>query len=84
MSPPFLALFFGVKQSRARGTPGAGSYTALHEPHNGLTHTRFATLPDYEGVGHGFAIRGDPKDDKVRKAADDAFVQSVNFIKANL
>ncbi|POY74916.1 hypothetical protein BMF94_1892 [Rhodotorula taiwanensis] len=41
-------------------------------------------MVDYEGVGHGFAIRGDPKDDKVRKAADDAFVQSVNFIKANL
>ncbi|BGP58399.1 hypothetical protein JCM8202_001902 [Rhodotorula sphaerocarpa] len=39
---------------------------------------------DYEGVGHGFAIRGDPKDEHTRKAADDAFVQSVNFIKSNL
>ncbi|GAA5982510.1 hypothetical protein JCM10908_006678 [Rhodotorula pacifica] len=39
---------------------------------------------DYEGVGHGFAIRGDPSNDHVRKAADDAFEQSVNFIKAHL
>ncbi|KWU42466.1 alpha/beta-hydrolase [Rhodotorula sp. JG-1b] len=41
-------------------------------------------MVDYEGVGHGFAIRGDPKDEHVRKAADDAFEQSVKFIKAHL
>ncbi|GAA5884750.1 hypothetical protein JCM3774_005804 [Rhodotorula dairenensis] len=41
-------------------------------------------MVDYEGVGHGFAIRGDPKDEHVRKSADDAFEQSVNFIKAHL
>lgn len=41
-------------------------------------------VTDYEGVGHGFAIRGDPKDEHVRKSADDAFEQSVKFIKAHL
>ncbi|SCV74626.1 BQ2448_7655 [Microbotryum intermedium] len=35
----------------------------------------------YAGVAHGFAIRGDPKDEKSRKAKEDSFESSVKFLK---
>ncbi|SCZ98375.1 BZ3500_MvSof-1268-A1-R1_Chr3-2g06328 [Microbotryum saponariae] len=38
----------------------------------------------YEGVSHGFAIRGDPKDEKSRKAKEGAFESSIKFLKENL
>jgi len=38
---------------------------------------------DYEG-GHGFAIRGDPSEPKQRKAADECFDNSVEFLKKHL
>ncbi|GAA5868034.1 hypothetical protein JCM8547_000785 [Rhodosporidiobolus lusitaniae] len=38
---------------------------------------------DFEG-GHGFAIRGDPSDAKIRGEADRAFEEAVNWFKAHL
>jgi hypothetical protein len=40
-------------------------------------------LTDFD-AHHGFAIRGDPNDEKIRKEADRAFDESVAFLKANL
>ncbi|GAA5833700.1 hypothetical protein JCM11251_003208 [Rhodosporidiobolus azoricus] len=41
------------------------------------------SFSDFDAA-HGFAIRGDPNNEKVRKEADRAFEDSVKFIKANL
>jgi len=43
-----------------------------------------STFKDYPGTTHGFACRGDPKDEKVEKAKADALQNAIQFYKQQL